>query len=205
MGIISSISDFRNGEQKHQEQAEGRERDFVKQRDVMQYGLADDLAYTQQVEHRNDLIKWQQDLDDEMQEIVYNLLGINEMDGELVQRKKPLCNEKFVYDVVIPQCKPFMSRSLINTNWSEDQILISLKNTANTIVAQMADNYERYGIEFSDMSSILTAIKNHNKAGAYRSWNGWTKRMDSTMIKRVESHNDSGTTMKRKTFGGFVS
>ena len=27
-------------------------------------------------------------------------------------------------------------------------------------------------------------------AAAYRSWNGWTKKIDSTMIKRIESMNE---------------
>ena len=50
---------------------------------------------------------------------VYTLLGYERHNNEMYQVSDPMCNALFVRQVVIPYCKPFMSRNLINSNLDE--------------------------------------------------------------------------------------
>jgi hypothetical protein len=49
-------------------------------------------------------------------------------DGHLV-KARPMCNDRFIQEVVLPQCTPYMDRNIINTCYTEKQILDGLKNT----------------------------------------------------------------------------
>jgi len=161
----------------------------------------DDQTALQHQEDRTDLIKWQQDLDPELQKLINNLKGniCSEgvwsprtywKDGKLI-RARPMCNDKFIQEVVVPQCSPFLDRNIINTWFEEPQILSSLKNTCDDIADAMADHYDEYDIEFTDYDIVLRNIKNVIKPGAYRALKGWTTKINATMIRRVEQSNDS--------------
>ena len=111
-------------------------------------------------------------------ELVNTLRGYS-MDAEGVYKPtkgvEPLCNNVFITDVVIPQCRPFISRNLINSTFTEERILLDLKHTSNDIVANMADGFDRYDIDFQNYDIVLRMIKNVIKAGAFRALNGFTK------------------------------
>lgn len=174
-------------------EAEKRHMSFQREQDSLKVTAPEEQTEILNQEGKSDLIKWQQDLDDELMELVYRLQGKAKVDGHFkkVGNDKSLCNDKFVTNIVIPQCKPFLSRNLINSNFTEDRILMDLKNTSNDIAANMADGYDTYGIEFQNYDVILRLIKNVIKAGAFRALNGWTKKTDSTTFKKLESSYDS--------------
>lgn len=176
-------------EERRQNEQVQEERNFAREQNVFQNQSNDDQSYFVSQESKSDLLRWQQDLDDEIIIVVEHLLGKRKTNNgwEQMSGTKPLCNEKFITEVLIPQCKPFLTRSLINSNWNERMILTRLKITSNTIASSIADRYDEYDIEFTNFDTVLNEIKTIIIAGAYRALNGWTKRIDSTMIKRVES------------------
>ena len=155
MGIFENLPFMGSGEVKQQEKAEKREREFVKERDIFNASMQDDQAYMYDRETRSDLIRWQQELDDELLKLVQTLLGQSVSDGEVIESGKRLCNEEFIREVVIPQCKPFMSRNLINSNFDEKRILNDLKNTIHDIVDVMSDHFDRYAIDFMTFDLVL--------------------------------------------------
>jgi len=165
----------------------------------------EDQIYMQQQELRSDFLKWQQDLDDSQYKLIMTLLGYNKnFEGNWEQTKKAMCNEKFIYEVVIPQTDPFMSRNMINSSFSEEQILSDLKNTSDDIVAAMANNFDKYEIDFIDFDLVLRLIKNTIKPGSFRALQGWTKKLDSTVIRRVEATQErTGDDKEKKLFGMF--
>ena len=180
------------------------ERNFNREQKRMEQSLYDDQTYMQQQEAKVDLLRWQQDMDDELMSLVQELLGKKIIEGQIIEQvNDPLCNQKFITKVVIPQCKPFLNRGLINSNWSEKIILTRLKKVCNTITDNMSDGWEEYDIKFVNYDVILEMIKTTIIAGAYRSLNGWTKKIDSTMIKRIEATNETtGQPQKNKGLMG---
>jgi len=190
-----------NNEAKVQERARQEAMTFERQENALKTNVPEERLDLMAQESRSDLIKWQQDLDDELMELVYKLRGYAKHEGGWLKTKSvPLCNDVFINDVVIPQCKPFLSRNLINSNLKEEDILESLKNTCNEIADNMADGFDKYAILFVNNDLVMRSIKNVIKPGIFRSLNGWTKRTDSTNFKRVESSFDNPQEHKRELF-----
>jgi len=181
-------------------QAEERQMNFTREQNNQKNALdpTDEIAYLQQREFKSDLIKWQQDLGDEGMSLIMTLLGIEKLDGKLVQVREPMCNQQFIYEVVKPQITPFTSRNLINSNYDEITILNDLKYTSNEIADVMSDNFDRYDIEFTNFDLILRLIKNTIKPGIFRAHKGWTKNTDSTIIKRIEAMHEQTTPLNKE-------
>lgn len=194
-------------EEKVQVEAEKRQKNFAREQSTFESGTNvphQDLVDAQVQEQKSDLIKWQQDLEPELMDLVYKLKGWMKVEGRWVVPEdcKPLCNDLFINKVVIPCCKPFLCRNMINTNLSEERILFSLKRTADDIADNMADGFDIYDIDFIDFDNILGDIKTTFVPGAFRALEGWTKKTDSTIFKRIESSFDNANeTEKRKIFG----
>jgi len=189
MSILNGLL-TKNKEHEQMLKAEKRERNFQREQNTLDISTRDDQTYFQDQETKVNLLMWQQNLDDDIKQLCYSLLGFGERNGKWEKIGKPMCNQEFIQEVVLRACKPFMGKNLINSNWSEKMILTRLKSSADTIADAMSDSYDRYGIEFTKYDTILMDIKNTMTAAAYRSWNGWTKKIDSTMIKRIESMNE---------------
>jgi len=150
---------------------------------------SDDQNYDALQERRSDLIRWQQELDGDVFSLINTFLGQRiDDDGRIVNiaGTVPLCNSLFIHQVVEPKLRPFISKNLINSNLDTQQILLMQQTTSNDIADMMADNWDKYGIKFVNNDGIVRDIKNVMKASAWRSWKGWTKKTDSSMIKRIE-------------------
>jgi hypothetical protein len=200
-------------------QSENQEMKFAKEQnaDQMQHTekletlktlAQDDQTVIQRDVERTDLLKWQQDLEPELQRLINvlkgNVLMNNEWtprtywkDGKLL-RARAMCNDRFIQEVIIPQCSPFLDRNLLNTYYEEKDILKNLMNTCDDIADAMADHYDDYGIEFTDYDIVLRNIKNVIRPGIYRALKGFTKKIDSTIIRRVEQSNEMNQDREKK-------
>ena len=197
---------FGGREEKMQMEAEKRAMNFQREQNLITINTPQqqqDMTELQINEGRSDLIKWQQQLDDELQEIVFTLKGFRKKDGVWFIPTNPtaLCNDLFIDEVVIPQCRPFLSRNLINSNFQEERILMMLRTTMDDITDNMADHYDKYDIDFTNYDLILRLIKNVIKPGIFRSLNGWTKKTDSTNFKRIEISNETQEQKQKGLFG----
>jgi len=186
--------------------AEKRQMNFAREQNSINTfsDSKDELSYVDIQEKRSDLLKWQQDLDDEIVKLIMTLQGYSNLDGNgWIQIKDPMCNKKFIHDVVLPQTEPFLSRNMFNTNFTEEQILNDLRNTCDDIADAMADNYDSYEINFKDYDLISRLIKNSIKSGIFRALNGWNKKIDSTVFKSIEANTTANEVKPNKKLGFF--
>ena len=139
-----------------------RQADLEREMKTKELSAQDDMTYIGEQEKKSDLLKWQQDLGEELIECVQTLRGYaKDEDGEWKKvRETPLCNDKFIYEVVVPQCKPFLSRNLINSNFDEKRILKMLRFTMDDITDAMTSGWDLYDIEFMNFDIVTREIKN---------------------------------------------
>jgi hypothetical protein len=193
-----------NNEEQSQLQAEKRQMMFQREQNTQALSLPEEKLELIHEQGKSDLLKWQQDLDGELMDLVNRLRGyVMGEDGEYRREPGvvPLCNNKFIVDVVIPQCKPFLSRNLINSTFTEERILLDLKNTSNDIMSNMADGFDIYDMKFQNYDVILRMVKNVIKAGAFRALDGFTKKTDSTVHKMLESRFENQGQQNKRGFG----
>jgi hypothetical protein len=213
MGLFDSFN-LGNNEEEINIAAEKRQVEYAK--DQQTHAAAtnpnDDATYMEIQERRSDLIRWQQELEPEMFRLILSFLSVSEdEDGKIVpildeegKRIPALCNKRFIYQLVIPKLRPFISKNLINSNLDKREILTMQEHTANDMANMMADNHDNYGINFVNYDGVLRDLKNVIKACAWRSFKGWTKKTDSSMIKRIESE-EYGKEEAKKKYGLFGS
>lgn len=196
----------KGGEEKQQLEAENRAMNFNRESNTFNAVTnpnqdQTDIAYQ---ESKTDLIKWQQDLDPELEKVAFQLTGWVKKNNVWVKTDKtPLCNDKFMDDIIIPQCSPYLSRIMTNTNLQEERILKMLECTANTIADNMADCFDVYGIEIVNNDIVLNEIENFCITSAFRCMNGFTKLTDSTMMKRIETSVDNQQQQQNQKKGLF--
>lgn len=195
---------FPQNEHVREDKRFNKELQFQREQGAIAAGIAGEQTEILERENKSDLIKWQQELDDEQVKLVMHLKGyVMTDDGwSLPKGKRPLCNNTFINDVVVPQTTPFMSRNLINSNLSEDMTRINLASTCNEIADNMVDGYDIYEIDFKNYDLIIRLIKNTIMAGAFRAVNGWTAKTNATIFKRIESaHENPQPVQKKGLFG----
>jgi len=197
-----------NKELKQQVEAETRAMNFQREQNTFQTAAAEDATELMNQQGRPDLIKWQQDLKQEVVELKKKLLGYelgtNEQ-GQVcwVQRHKPMCNELFVNQIIDPMFSAYMSRGFINTNLDEHQLLMRLKKTCNNFSKTLISKSEKYAIEFEDFDDLDNEVKNILVPAAFRALKGWTKKTDSTIFKRLETSQENNKDEEKKNMFGF--
>lgn len=204
-------------EVRRQELAMNREQQSI----AMAEATKDQIILARQ-EERQDLIKWQQELNEEVETLKFKLRRMQRNErSEWVHQQVPTWNTEtrtvemqelppYMNEVGISMvetiCSPLMSKNMINTNIDEDRILSILKRTSNDLVNNIAYYGEnQYGMEFGNFSTVLRIIKNTIIPTPYRAINGWNKKIDNTISKRVESFNEGGYNVpeRKKFFGIF--
>lgn len=201
--------DFLKNENAQLVAAEKREKDFVRERDTFNSAHADDATYFESQERKSDLLRWQQDFKDELEEMYHELLSEHKTSNGWEPKKykefnpktkcydeitiRPLCSPAFADKIRRLALKPWLNKSAVNSNLDEKKIVKMLRNTHNDIVCAISDGWGIHGIESIDeANAICRTIKNYVDPAAYRAWNGWTKKLDSTMLKRIESQQEVG-------------
>ena len=199
--------DFINSDKKEALATEKREKDFVRERDTFNSHHTDDAAYLETQTQKSDLIRWQQEFKEDLDDLYHELLSeiktsngwepktYKEYDEEkrvyVIKKISPLCSPVFADQLKSMALKPWLSKSAVNSNLSEKKILSMLRNLHNDVATAISDTEGMNGIKsISDANYIARMIKNYVDPAAFRALDGWTKRTDSTMIKRIESQQD---------------
>ena len=208
MGLFDGF--IPNKEDKKMKDAEKRQQDNALEAST--YEAANDVNSEMmlQQEAKMDLLRWQQDMTEDEKSLYIHLLDLIEVEGKLIPRPngKPLCNDRFISEVVRPIIRPFLSKNMINTTYDREGVRRMLRNTFDTLTDTLADGYndnieEGYGIEFRNYDIIDRELKNFCESAANRSLGGFTKKHDSSIIKVVEgrTHIDRQEENKRGIFG----
>lgn len=176
---------------RYQQQMQKKQMDFEREQMNSQVAVGDQTLLPE-ADMKSDLIKWQQNLDDEFVDFLMTLRGYARHEDSWVPTKQRLCNDAFIGEVVKPMMRPYLSRNLINSNFTEKRILADLRATCNDMADAMSDGYDRYDIAFENYDIIMRNFKNTVKASAFRALNGWTKKTDNTVTRRLETMNEAG-------------
>ena len=203
---------FRQGSAMKEERKNIRdERDFVREQSSVQLATSPDAdrLFFEEQNKRSDLIIWQQDMETEKDAVIHILKKErkNPTTGmwAKVPGEVPLCNDLFIDEIVTPIFEPFLSKNMFNTNLSETTILKTiLQPTYDDITGLMADGYDIYGIDFIKYDFVLRVLKTYIKAAVYRSLLGFTKKIDTSAIKRIEAYNENPALEKKKGMFGVA-
>ena len=199
---------------KLQEREQEKERVYNKELVAMQSA---EQSYQEMDSGKSDLIKWQQELDNELLILKYRLMNYHKKGDHWVPQEvtlpngnkrvlEPLLTEEGI-QMIEAEVQPFLSKNLINSNLDENRILRLLKLTSKTISRNMAYNYDSYITKPNrtpqNMSHIKRIIKNVIIPTPFRAINGWTKKQDNLVSRRVETFNDSNNQNDKKGWGFF--
>jgi len=167
----------------------------------------DESVFMANQEKKEDLLRWQQSILDELEELKWMLRGyrFDEDKGWYKRDEDPaLMNESGIRMVDL-SCRPLLSRNLINSNLEESMILGMLRRTADSITLNIAYyGISDYKMDFGNYSLVTRLIKNTIIPTPFRALGGWNKRQDNLMSKRVEAFQDTNAGNNKKSiFGVF--
>ena len=214
--------DFLKNEGVELQKAQKEEKDFIRERDTFGAAKDDDAVYLDTQDRKSDLLRWQQEFKGELDELFHELVSekktkegwvkktYREYDSAkrvYVEREvAPLCNAAFAEKLIRISVKPWLNKNAVNSNLDEKVIVKMLRNTHNDIVGAISDGWGMHGIQsVDDANAIARMFKNFTDPAAYRALNGWTKKMDSSMIKRIESQQDVQNMKEQKGLWGLFN
>lgn len=195
---------FPNKEEVKQQEAEKRERDFVKSRDVFQAAMVEDASPYEKIKEREDLTRWQQSLSDEIEMTIHDLkreilvegewipqlklVGYDDEGKEVYHRVPMMMNEIGIRSFKAA-VRPLMSRNLIMSNYSEEQLLTKLRGTISTFIIVLAQNFYDYDVRRQDISNIVRMFRSLVEPTHWRSYINGERRYLTTTHKNVEARN----------------
>lgn len=193
-------------------------------REISDRELADREDHAQLKEERNDLVRWQQDLEDDLTKLRYNLLNyiynfenntwepekqkIIDKDGKLKEIiVPPLLNYNGVAKMT-SLVKQYLSRNVMMSNLKEEIIFRMMIELVETIVLDLGMNYDNYdpikerrNLPENDLNMILKMIKDTVEPTLYRAWNNGERNHLNTINKRIENLSVNQLPQKKSLFG----
>lgn len=163
----------------------------------------DEVQLDNQLRERADLIRWQQDLDDEGIKFMMEIRGYYlDEEGNWVRDKsvEPLGSEAFIRRIR-PLLNPSISRNQIMTNYSEERILRSLKRAASEFTWILFTQGATLGVAPENFSMLVSSFKATIEPTYYRALNNGERRYLNTVNKRVETFSDRPEPKKKGIFG----
>lgn len=203
-------------------QSEKRQLGQAKEQHLQALAAEDDQTFIHQQAEREDLVRWQQDVSDELFGLRYALKRyMQKQDGTwakqliftgkydktgkpLYKELPPLLNENGIA-MIETQIRPLISRNMIMSNFNEKRILSFLKRTMDVIVDNLADNFDIYELEFHNMDTVVSLTLNYIMPSPYRAMNNGERKHLTTVTKRVETMSEHGQQPqeKKKLLGVF--
>ena len=184
----------------HEQQA--HDKDITRMSAAFTPGQGEDQMLQAIQSERSDFLKWTQDLEPEVADLIMQLTNrVVSDDGSLIKRddKGQLINDEGMKRI-LPLVKTGMSKNQMNSNYSEKEINKTLRLTMNDIANCLAENYEEFQVKFTDLSIITRLIKNNIKPTFYRSLNDGQRRHDRSVVKRVEAYSENPQQQKKGFF-----
>ena len=204
----------------------GKKREQRQEQNVMdqEFQLDRDMSALQQAGQgieptiSPDLVRWEHDLSDLNLKIILNLqrkerridsdgkvyyaraiLKRRNKDGEIEKyHPKPILNEIGINAWKI-YIAPMLSRNLLMSNFTEEQILNKLKNTTISWISNLALNQIEYGINKKDLPMLVRLFKSISEPSCWRSLLSGERNFLSTSTKRLEaiSSSEQGGQLKK--------
>jgi len=170
-------------------------------------------------EEKEDLVRWQQDLELEIDNFVHDLKRevlndkgewvkiiewrYNEKGKPVEVEVEPMCNDIGI-QMIKTIARPFMSKNEMMSNYSEERILQKLKSALMTLVRNLGMQLEYYECSFHDISLIRVTTQNFIMSAPFRALNNGERKHLQSSTRRVETVNDIGSLRSsKKSFMGI--
>lgn len=177
-----------------------------------------DRVYLEQQNERADLLRWQQDMSNDLIILKYRLENkelvgedwkpiqriLRQSDGTTKTVNAPQLINAEGIQMIIQEVDPLLSRNMMMTDFREERILGILKNTIYTIINNMTDNYYKYEFDSDNADHIVRLIANTITPAPFRAKDGAERKISSTINKRVESHHSRPEYAQKKKIFGFI-
>lgn len=179
-------------EQKEQLDAEQRQLGYSTKQTVIQSAShpSDDASVKAMLDQQSDLFRWQQMLKQDIDQLIFRLgykqdpdtgAWVDRPNHEAIVNKK--CIDKFELHLI-----PSYFRSSPNTFLKNESINRLMKRKLTDVCIDLAANMNDYGIEeISILDLMADTFENVTYLILRRSAEGWNKRMDTSVTKRIEN------------------
>lgn len=194
-----------NNQERAQKQMFEQELQASREENAVKYSDVGDDVFFAQKEKNEDLTKWQQDLNSEIELTVHDLK--REIEGEDGYKRMTVFKEyriidgkrKAVHTKVKPMMnnlginmfrgaiRPLTSRNLMMSNYNEEKIYVKLRSIMFTFISHMAYHYKIYNVDVGDLSMIVRMFKDIAEPAHWRCLNNGERSYLNTINKRVEA------------------
>ena len=160
---------------------------------------SDQVEYRAEKEEKDNLTRWQQDLEPELQLLVHDLkrefYDGNGWVKEIGDDDKPvpqICNDVLIRKMVT-LLRPLVSRNLIMSNYSEENIQTELRSTNFAFIENLGYNYQKYAIDKGDLSIVVRLFKSVARPTFYRAFNAGERNLMKHISKEhtIRTTNDN--------------
>jgi len=196
-----------NNQEKEQKRMFDAELQSTREENAVKYSDVGDDVYFQQKEKTEELTKWQQNLELDIELTVHDLKRevrdkdgnykpmleftgkFREVDGKkkrLMRRVKPIMNDIGLNDFrgII---RPLTSRNLMMSNYNEDKIFVKLRSIMFTFISHIAYYHKTYEIDVGNLSIIVRMFKDIAEPAHWRAMNNGERSYLNTINKRIEA------------------
>jgi len=195
-----------NNQEKQQKQMFDAEMQQTREENAVKYSDVGDDVYFAQKEKNEDLTKWQQDMENDIERTVHDLkreiesddgykrmtrvefVRINK-DGKKIGKKvkvKPMMNNLGI-NMFRGAIRPLISRNLMMSSYSEDKIYVKLRSIMFTFISHLAYHQRTYDIDTGNLSMIVRMFKDLMEPAHWRALNNGERSYLNTINKRVEA------------------
>jgi len=166
-----------------------------------------EMVALQQKKENEDLTRWQQDMEGELNLVVHRLKRQRydentedwvQMPGEFTGRKdekgnpiykpiRPMMNDLGI-NFFITSSIPSLSRNLMMSNYDEEKIYTRLRRIIIQFIHHLGYHHKEYDIDEGDLSSILDAFKSLIEPAHWRALNNGERNFLNSTSRRIEAH-----------------
>ena len=170
----------------------------------------------------SDLTRWQQDLDDDLNDIIHRLKrqvktksGWKPIPGKLTGRKdvngnptykplRPMMND-FGISFFVASVQGSLSRNLMMSNLDQDMIFTKLRGTVGDFIHHLGYHRKEYEIDEGDLTAILRIFRNLIEPAHFRALNNGERNYLNTINRRLDHFTHDQQPQAKKGFlGGML-
>jgi len=175
-----------------------------------------DEAYQRKKELNDDLTRWQQDLENDLEVLKYDLMNYykdengqwspqyyyytDEKGKKQAVQLPPMTNSLGAVRI-INLVKRYLSRNLMMSNLDTPTIYRIMRGLVLTLVLNLGENYEFYEIDESNLKLIVKMVKDTIEPTLYRALNNGERSYLNTINRRIEQYVETQQPQRKGIFG----
>lgn len=189
-----------------------------KQDSLINASLYNDQQYVDEKEGRDDLTRWQQNINPELIEFYYELLSYyKDVDGnwkpkqvmkfdavgnQYLENMPPLINSMGA-STILMLLKQYSSRNFMNSNYDENKINNLSRQFGWELNWALGGKYDVYQIDMFQFSIIINMSEDIMHSTLLRALNDGERKHQETQRKFIETYANKADGEKRGLFGGL--